>query len=599
MDNLEVNLAEARTAFSEGNVLRAIDALQQVPEGQRRVTHRQMLALALLRAGASVSAREIIRDLVAEGHDDEETLGLVAREAKARWLEGEASALVEAQAAYQSAFERTGGAWTGVNAATLALLMGDVHRCRKLAQAVRDELMVDPSRSQSAFWTQATLGETSLLLGHMEQARACYRTARALAPAAWGDLGSVRRQAREILRAHGADITTMDDLFPAMRVAVFSGHMMDAVGRPSPRFPADDEPVVRAAIEAMLAEGGFVAGISAAACGADILFLEALQARGVDTHIVLPHDVATFRQESVTAIAGEQWGARFDSVVSQAREVTLVSEHRGEDLSYQFHGEVMAGLARLKGRTFGSLPTGIAYWDGQPGGVGGTASVVQEWACKGMRVDVLGYRDLPARVIGRDELPAAMASLQSVRASSGQRIVALLFADVVGFSKLGEFQIKSFFQEFWGRTAALLEARMDLHPLEANTWGDGLFLVFPDPVQAARAAIGLTRMVAETPWMKAGVAAHIGIRVALHAGPVYEVFDPITKRPGHAGMHISRAARIEPVTPPGQVYVSEPYAALLSLDDTEGEFSCEYMGIVPLAKDYGQFRTYRLVARPT
>ena len=35
---------------------------------------------------------------------------------------------------------------------------------------------------------------------------------------------------------------------------------------------------------------------------------------------------------------------------------------------------------------------------------------------------------------------------------------AILAADAVGFSKLGEMQVKSFVREFWGRVAALLKA---------------------------------------------------------------------------------------------------------------------------------------------
>jgi tryptophan halogenase len=45
--------------------------------------------------------------------------------------------------------------------------------------------------------------------------------------------------------------------------------------------------------------------------------------------------------------------------------------------------------------------------------------------------------------------------------------------------------------------------------------------------------------------------------IGLHAGPVYRYTDPVTRRPNYTGGHASRAARIEPITPPGQVYASE------------------------------------------
>ncbi len=39
------------------------------------------------------------------------------------------------------------------------------------------------------------------------------------------------------------------------------------------------------------------------------------------------------------------------------------------------------------------------------------------------------------------------------------------------------------------------------------------------------------------------------------------------------GSHVSRTARIEPVTPPEAVYVTEPFAAALALEG-RAEFSC-------------------------
>jgi class 3 adenylate cyclase len=58
------------------------------------------------------------------------------------------------------------------------------------------------------------------------------------------------------------------------------------------------------------------------------------------------------------------------------------------------------------------------------------------------------------------------------------------------------------------------------------------------------------------------------------------------------GSHVSRTARIEPVTPPGAVFVTEPFAAALVLEDSR--FACDYVGHVPAAKDFGRLRMYRL-----
>ena len=58
-----------------------------------------------------------------------------------------------------------------------------------------------------------------------------------------------------------------------------AGHspMIDQPARPSPRFPPHLEPQVGAALRERIASLGPSIGFAQAACGADILFLEAMQ----------------------------------------------------------------------------------------------------------------------------------------------------------------------------------------------------------------------------------------------------------------------------------------------------------------------------------
>jgi class 3 adenylate cyclase len=59
------------------------------------------------------------------------------------------------------------------------------------------------------------------------------------------------------------------------------------------------------------------------------------------------------------------------------------------------------------------------------------------------------------------------------------------------------------------------------------------------------------------------------------------------------GSHVNRTARIEPVTPPGQVYGSYAFVALAHRQ-APGRFSCDYVGRIPLAKGFGEFPMYRV-----
>jgi class 3 adenylate cyclase len=91
----------------------------------------------------------------------------------------------------------------------------------------------------------------------------------------------------------------------------------------------------------------------------------------------------------------------------------------------------------------------------------------------------------------------------------------------------------------------------------------------------------------------AGLPDHLALRLGGHVGPVFPILDPVVRMPAFFGSHVSRTARIEPVTPPGAVYVTEPFAAALELAGSK-TFSCDYVGHMPAAKNYGRLRMYRL-----
>ena len=72
---------------------------------------------------------------------------------------------------------------------------------------------------------------------------------------------------------------------------------------------------------------------------------------------------------------------------------------------------------------------------------------------------------------------------------------------------------------------------------------------------------------------------------------MFPVIDPMLKVDAFMGSHVSRTARIEPVTPPGAVYVTEAFAAALVLSGNRA-LTCDYVGHMAAAK--GELRMYRL-----
>jgi class 3 adenylate cyclase len=164
------------------------------------------------------------------------------------------------------------------------------------------------------------------------------------------------------------------------------------------------------------------------------------------------------------------------------------------------------------------------------------------------------------------------------------RIGGILFADVVGFSALSDTQVVRFYAEFLGMVARLLDAPRR-PPLVRNTWGDGLYLVFPQVRDAGVFALELCDQVAGMQWTAADLP-ELSVRVGLHAGPLFEFVDRVTGQLSFSGRHATRAARIEPVTPPGMVYASREFAALASAYRIR-EFVCEPVGGLRLAKTAG------------
>jgi class 3 adenylate cyclase len=93
-----------------------------------------------------------------------------------------------------------------------------------------------------------------------------------------------------------------------------------------------------------------------------------------------------------------------------------------------------------------------------------------------------------------------------------------------------------------------------------------------------------------------GLPPTLRLRLSAHAGPVQRLQDPILGRETFAGRSLTRAARIEPRTPPGRVYVSGAFAALLALQP-DATTSCEYVGQITTAKDFETIPMYVLRRR--
>jgi len=235
--------------------------------------------------------------------------------------------------------------------------------------------------------------------------------------------------------------------------------------------------------------------------------------------------------------------------------------------------------------------------------LGGTQASFERWRRHFNAPQTIDLRELRERHVADAAIAAAArphltsAGLPSAVAASrpSRTLKTLLFADFAGYSRLHDAYAPLFQRRFLDVVAAEIEA-VPAKPLDSKTWGDALYSVFESPQDGAEFAIRLQQSMLAVDWRAAGLAESSRLRIALHAGPVFCGFDPIMGRDNYFGASVTRAARIEPVTPPGVVYASEAFAAMLVATGGR-DFAPEYVGRLPLAKAYGEARIYRLDRR--
>ncbi|QQE67018.1 hypothetical protein GFS31_37240 [Leptolyngbya sp. BL0902] len=573
---------------------------------------QQLLALSLARSGATQAANQLLAELVQMGQRDEQTLGLYARTHKDLWKqsrdpEQRQRHLTLAFQEYLEAYRHSRSIWTGINAATMAVMAGDLALAQTLAEEVRQfsltALAEKTTQEQDTYWVLATLGEAELILNHWDAAAQYYTQAAQRGASRYGDLSSSYRNAALLMRHFNQEVETLNQWFSLPRVAVFCGHRVDQPGRSVPRFPAElERPVYQAIYERLKSLGTYV-GFASAASGGDILFLEALLDLGGELNIVLPYNqeqfVADAVQDQPSDEATDDWLARFQRVLSHAREVIIASDHKPKDdaISYEYSNRLLHGLASMRAQQLQTSLVPLAVWDGQPGdGHGGTAHTVSYWRQWNDHVDIVDLAALLARHCpdqGLGSQPSSPPiSIPPAAADTQREICALLFADVVHFTDLKEDQVLQFSQCFLGAIAQLSD-QMPVPPLMKNTWGDALYYVFASVEQAGTFALDLCDLMQTTQWEHHHLPPDMNLRIALHAGPVYRNVDPITGQVNYVGNHVNHAARIEPITPPGRVYASQAFAAMAASENVQA-FTCDYVGQVLWAKHYGSFPTYHV-----
>lgn len=546
--------------------------------------------------------------------EDLDTLRLMAQVHGEIWRQqGDLEDLRRSRDAHLRAFRWHRHGDSGVHAARQSWLLGERDLARAVAVEALEARGQAPERSspKEGFLQAVNEAECRLLTGHPEAAEALYRGALAGSKPHYAWVVEARQR---LLALAAQGFPLPGDLLDLLRppvILIGAGQPLDPPWAPVPLFPAAYEDVIRRAIQERLDALDPQIGYSSAGAGSDLLFVEAMLERDAEVHLVLPCAAEDFARERV-AHAGPRWERRFRQALKLATSVTYATDeaYLGHDWLFRFNNQIIDGLARLRADLLGSEPYLLLVWDYAADNAAGTAA------------DFMDHWPDPTRLrlIDLDEARDEHPELQSVPAPDAalrppprglrrepQRVPkTLLFADIQGFSKLREEDLPG----LWGYLAAVKEQldRDCAPPDLVESWGDALYVVMPGARAMLRYAFALQDCFARLDPRAHGLPHPLSLRVGLHAGPVYTGQHPLTGRPIVYGSHVSRTARIEPVTVPGHVYASQQFVALLTAEETafraEREaaappawYACEYLGILQLAKKYGNAPVYHLLPR--
>ena len=439
--------------------------------------------------------------------------------------------------AYAEAFTRFGQSYPAINAATMFLVAGEKGAARRYAVAA----LAETAREPSSYWAEATAAEASLILGDVDAVASAFERAAAFRPGI-DDLATTRRQIRIVAGATGIDPGILDGLaVPAVGYWLDDGASRAAAGASR-----------RAAAEAGIAFGALVEPV-------DLDRAAALLARGAELALVMPCEPPGWlavRDPAVAVVVRPL----LEDVLARASNVVFVTrEGRPDDpAALDLCRRQVRGLARLRADHLATAPQRMIWRRG---------------LAEGER-------------LADPEPPGAVAPAPS----EGRVARALVFGDVRGFSRLSEADQLVFLDRVIGGFAEVLA---DVPVDYVETAGDGIYLVLPDVEEAARCCVALRGVLDPERVAASGLPHHLGLRLSAHVGPVHRRRDRVLGRDKFCGAEVIRTARIEPVTPVGEIFVTEQFAAVMA-DSAGDRYACDYAGLQPMAKGYGACRMYAL-----
>ncbi|HXR66326.1 MAG TPA: hypothetical protein VN729_10400 [Ktedonobacteraceae bacterium] len=172
-------------------------------------------------------------------------------------------------------------------------------------------------------------------------------------------------------------------------IITLAGRRIDAPNAPIARFPLEQSAIVHRRIQKFLQDHQVSALVSSAACGADLLALDAAGQLGIRRRIILSFEPERFRSASVIDRPGD-WGKLYDRIITEVEatgDLVLLYEENDDEATFirtnqaiLDEAQKLAHEAALEANT----PTGnllaVLVWEGQARGKGDITAAFGEEA---------------------------------------------------------------------------------------------------------------------------------------------------------------------------------------------------------------------------
>ncbi|MBU0622283.1 MAG: DUF4071 domain-containing protein [Gammaproteobacteria bacterium] len=510
-------------------------------------------------------------------------LAFLSLEKESRFLNLDTQKFITAAITYHRAFNTSGGHYAAVNAAMLYMLSGEHDKARELADSAIKLAQKDNGPQYFALASQA---EAFLLLERPKEASQAI-----LEAAKYNNNNLLTRskthfQLKLVCDYLDIDTSILEPLLPDT-VTYYCGH---AFYNHCPLSKEDERKLVQQIDTAITSSHCSVAYGSLMA-GSDIMIAESILRHGGELNVWLPFNQESFCEVSVRP-AGEEWVKRFYDCVKGANTVTCAteSEFLGDGTLFDYCSDVIMGMAIMRANSLSTKLMQVAIWDQNTSSTSrGTYSNILKWQRLGHRSEIIpSTTAFPKQYLHKpsDRYPETLREPH-----------AILFSDVRGYSRLCDRDILWYFNELHPILAAVINGfRTEIQHLD--TWGDAIFLVAEKASTAAKIAIALNEALAGIDQSGIELKEPLMMRIGLHFGPVYKVYDHLRKCHTYSSHDVTKAARIEPVTPPGEIFGTEPFVAMLELEG-EGWANFEYAGTISSAKNFGAFRMFHIRTKYT